>query len=338
MTGLSQVDRYIMLLQEAFGPMGPVYVVGGFGLILVLSVTPLLVARRPDPIEKLGRPRDNRADARGRRDPRGAAGAAPASIRRDAGGGRFDSLADPFTPKDEQAVSAAKRMMLQAGYRSPSAVRTYYLARVLGAIGLGLVGLLYMLFTEGPEALQRLAMGGGGGALIGYIIPNYWVTRRRQARQEEIANGFPDALDMMLVCVEAGQSLDQSLLRVAGEIDHAHPALAEEFQIVSVEVRAGKDRANVLRDFADRAGVADVSSFVTVLIQSTQFGTSVAEALRIYAAEMRDKRLMRAEEKANKIPTKLTLGTMFFTVPPLMLILIGPSIVDILNALTRMAP
>ena len=138
---------------------------------------------------------------------------------------------------------------------------------------------------------------------------------------------------MMLICVEAGQSLDQSLLKVADEISHAHPALAEEFQIVSLEMRAGKERASVLRDFAGRAGVSDVSSFVTVLIQSTQFGTSVGEALRVYAAEMRDKRIMRAEEKANTLPTKLTLGTMFFTVPPLMLILIGPSLVDIIKVL-----
>ena len=332
MTGLSEIDRYILLLQEAFGPLGPVYVLGAFGLILILTVTPLLLARRPDPIEKLGRPRENMSA------PRGRGGAPAAALRRDAGADRrLDALASPFTPKDEQKVSSARQMMLQAGYRSPSAVRTYYLARVLGAALLGVLGFLYMLLAQGTEELQQLALGGGLGALAGYAAPNYWVTRRKHARQEEIGNGFPDALDMMLVCVEAGQSLDQSLLRVAGEIDHAHPALAEEFQIVSVEIRAGKDRAVVLRDFADRAGVADVSSFVTVLIQSTQFGTSVAEALRVYAAEMRDKRLMRAEEKANKIPTKLTLGTMMFTVPPLMLILIGPSIVDIINAMSRMS-
>jgi len=173
--------------------------------------------------------------------------------------------------------------------------------------------------------------------LIGYLLPAYWVTKRTQTRIEEITNGFPDALDLMLVCVEAGQSLDQAILRVSADSEAANPTLAEEFAIVGAEMRAGKERNQVLRDFADRANVTDVSSFVTVLVQSAQFGTSIAQALRVYAAEMRDKRLMRAEEKANLLPTKLTLGTMAFTVPPLLLILIGPSIIEILRALSGVA-
>jgi len=136
----------------------------------------------------------------------------------------------------------------------------------------------------------------------------------------------------MLVCVEAGQSLDQSIARVAREIAPAYPDLAEEFDIVSQEVRAGKERVTVLRDMAERVGLPDITSFVTTMIQSATFGTSIAEALRVYSAEMRDKRVMRAEEKANTLPTKLTLGTMLFTVPPLMVILIGPSIHGVVKA------
>jgi tight adherence protein C len=134
---------------------------------------------------------------------------------------------------------------------------------------------------------------------------------------------------MMLVCVEAGQSLDQAMLRVATELRAGFPDLADEFELVNFEVKAGKERAQVLRDMAERCGVSDISSFVTVLIQSQQFGTSISEALRIYAGEMRDKRVMRAEEKANTLPTKMTLATMMLTVPPLLIILIGPSIYDI---------
>ena len=133
----------------------------------------------------------------------------------------------------------------------------------------------------------------------------------------------------MLVCVEAGQSLDQSILRVSNEIRSGYPALSEEFEMVSQEMKAGKDRVSVLRDFAERAGVPDVASFVTVLIQSASFGTSIADALRVYAGEMRDKRVMRAEEKANTLPTKMTLATMLLTVPPLLLILIRPSVYNI---------
>jgi tight adherence protein C len=168
-------------------------------------------------------------------------------------------------------------------------------------------------------------------AVMGYMAPKYWVTRRRTARMEEIENGFPDALDMMLVCVEAGQSMDQSIVRVSQEIRAGYPALAEEFEIVSHELKAGKDKASVFRDLAARAGVADVASFTTVLIQSQTFGTSIADALRVYAAEMRDKRVMKAEEKANKLPTKMTLATMMLTVPPLLIILLAPSIYDIMQ-------
>ncbi|MGR3290200.1 MAG: type II secretion system F family protein, partial [Paracoccaceae bacterium] len=182
----------------------------------------------------------------------------------------------------------------------------------------------------GDPTTQHTLMTILGPGVVGYMLPKYWVTKRQQTRQEEIINGFPDSLDMMLVCVEAGQSLDQSIVRVAGEIRSGFPALADEYQMVAYEMKAGKDRIQVLRDMSERCGVADVSSFVTVLIQSASFGTSIAEALRVYSSEMRDKRVMRAEEKANTLPTKMTLATMMLTVPPLLIILIGPSIFQIM--------
>ena len=157
-------------------------------------------------------------------------------------------------------------------------------------------------------------------------MPKYWVTRRVEARKEEITRGFPDALDMMLVCVEAGQSLDQCIVRVSSELRASYRALSEEFQVVAYEMKAGKDKITVLNDMGERCGVQDVSSFVTVLVQSAAFGTSISDALRVYAAEMRDKRVMRAEEAANKLPTKMTLATMGLTVPPLLIILVGPSV------------
>jgi tight adherence protein C len=165
------------------------------------------------------------------------------------------------------------------------------------------------------------------------MMPKYWVTRRQAARQQAITNGFPDSLDMMLVCVEAGQSLDQSIVRVARELRSGFPDLAQEFEVVSQEAKAGKDKTSVLKDMSERCGVADITSFVTVLVQSQQFGTSIADALRVYSLEMRDKRIMRAEEAANKLPTKMTLATMMLTVPPLMAILIGPSIYAIVTNL-----
>ncbi|MEC7668916.1 MAG: type II secretion system F family protein, partial [Pseudomonadota bacterium] len=147
--------------------------------------------------------------------------------------------------------------------------------------------------------------------------------------RQEIQDGFPDALDMMLVCVEAGQSMDQAILRISKELRASFPNLADEFLMVSYEMKAGKEKTAVLNDMSERCGVQDISSFVTVLNQSQTFGTSIADALRVYAGEMRDKRVMRAEEKANQLPTKMTLTTMMFTVPPLLLILVGPSVVGI---------
>ena len=134
---------------------------------------------------------------------------------------------------------------------------------------------------------------------------------------------------MLLVCVEAGQSLDQSIVRVSKELRASYPDLADEFEMVAYEMKAGKEKDKVLRDMGTRCGVVDVSSFVTVMIQSSQFGTSIAEALRVYAGEMRDKRVMRAEEAANKLPTKMTLATMMLTVPPLLIILVAPSVMNI---------
>jgi tight adherence protein C len=332
---MQQLDRIMALLVEAFGPLGPAYVLGVFAILLIASVAPILLTRQRDPLDRLGRGSEPGGEPTRAR--RKEAGPAAGSLRAEEGPGRLDAVAKLFEPQEQEKISSAREMLVQAGYRSRAAVQTYYLARVLGAGLFGALAFAYMFLRDAETDLTTYALAVGGGVLAGYMAPGYWVTRRRQARQEEIGNGFPDALDMMLVCVEAGQSLDQSLMRVADEIAHAHPALSEEFQIVSVEMRAGKERSIVLRDFARRAGVADVSSFVTVLIQSQQFGTSIADALRVYAGEMRDKRIMRAEEKANKLPTKLTLGTMFFTVPPLMLILIGPSLIDIVDALTKMA-
>jgi len=197
------------------------------------------------------------------------------------------------------------------------------------------IGTIYVLIAGNGSAQQSILAVLIPG-FVGYYAPKYWVTRRVQMREEEIIQGFPDALDLMLVCVEAGQSLDQAIIRVDPEIRDSYPALAEEFEIIAYEMKAGKDKTKVLRDMGERVGVQDINSFVTTLIQSATFGTSIAEALRVYAGEMRDKRVMRAEEKANKLPTKLTLGTMLFCVPPLLIILIGPSVYGIAQNLGGM--
>lgn len=314
-------------LTAAFGPMGPFFALGALGAILIALSVPVLLKRKPDPLDRLAVPGapERRLAAAG-----AAAKGGNVRLRYDSGAaGRLEKFAPYLEPKDQKELGATRLKLIQAGYRGRSAVSTFHLARFVLGITFLLVGVLSVFLRNQEPSLSTLLISVLFPGIIGYFAPAYWVERRRQTRQEEVTNGFPDALDLMLVCVEAGQSLDQAIMRVSTEIRNAYPTLADEFEVVSSEMRAGKDRVTVLRDMAERCGVTDISSFVTVLVQSATFGTSISDALRVYASEMRDKRVMRAEEKANVLPTKLTIGTMLFTVPPLLIILVGPSMFDI---------
>ncbi|MCF6271869.1 MAG: type II secretion system F family protein [Rhodobacteraceae bacterium] len=317
------INTTLEFITALLGPLGPVMVAGGVGVFLILLSLPLILKKGDDPFAKLGR--GNAPGAFKEKD--GAK--AGINLRYDSGRLNLQKFEAYLTPQDDKELSAARLRLLQAGYRSQGAVGNYnFLRMILGISFLGL-GLLYTIFQDKELSATALLFFVLAPGIAGYYFPSYWVERRRQNRQEELENGFPDALDLMLVCVEAGQSLDQSIVRVATEIKHSNIPLAEEFEIVANELRAGKERVTVLRDLGERCGITDISSFVTVLIQSANFGTSISDALRIYAFEMRDKRIMKAEEKANKLPTKMTLATMLFTVPPLLIIMVGPSVYDI---------
>ena len=312
---LSQIETFLV---DALGPMGPLLAVGMLGVLLILITLPSMLNARKDPLDKLNT----------------IAKIAEPSEKLRSGNQSKDKLekySSFLEPQDEEEYSAVRLKLLQAGYRDKSSVRIYhFLQFLLGILFLiGGIGFAIYKSTTGDVETPKLMMFALGPGVVGYMLPKYWVTRRQTARQEAIVNAFPDSLDMMLVCVEAGQSMDQAILRVSHELKSGFPELAEEYEMVSHEMKAGKDKTQVLRDMSERCGVSDIASFVTVLIQSQQFGTSVADALRVYAGEMRDKRVMRAEEKANKLPTKMTLATMMLTVPPLLIILIGPSIYEI---------
>ena len=319
---MEQVQQMII---DYLGPFGPLMVVGLLGVFLILITLPVLLRKEVDPLDRL------KAAARAD-DAKKTKGD---KLRAPTGRDKLERYANFLEPQNADEFSAVQLKLLQAGYRSKNSVRIFHFMQfALGLLGL-ICGGIYAVFqmqnvepTAQDLALWVLAPGG-----VGYFLPRYWVTRRQQTRQQEIQNAFPDSLDMMLVCVEAGQSLDQAIIRVSREMRNGFPDLAEEYAIYSQEVKAGKDKTTVLKDMADRCGVPDISSFVTVLVQSQQFGTSISDALRVYSAEMRDKRVMRAEEKANKLPTKMTLATMMLTVPPLMAMLIGPSIYAIVKNL-----
>ncbi len=321
------MDALNQILIDKLGPMGPLMAVGGLGLLLMLIAAPILFKKEVDPLDKL---RDS---------VRQSPGEDRKALRVQSGGDKLEKYSAFLEPQNEEEYSAIQLKLLQAGYSGKNAVRTYHFSQFALGIGLLLFGVLLVFLKSQNPAVELTPtakiMWILGPGVAGYMLPKYWITRRVEERKEEIINGFPDALDMMLVCVEAGQSLDQSIIRVAKEIRAGYPALADEFEIISYEMKAGKDRVQVLRDMSERCGVPDVSSFVTVLIQSATFGTSIAEALRVFSAEMRDKRVMRAEEKANTLPTKMTLATMMLTVPPLLIILLGPSVYNIAQTLSQ---
>lgn len=230
-------------------------------------------------------------------------------------------------------MSNIKEKLRAAGYVRRDAVALYYLIQMGLGLGFLLLGMAYyfLIVPEDGRTMQisifSLVMPG----VLGYMAPKYLLGKKIEKRKDEMQSSFPDALDMMLVCVEAGQSLDQAIVRVSRELGKSAPALGYEFEVVANELRAGKDRPTVLNDMAARVDLSDVTSFVSVMIQSAAFGTSIGDALGVYAKEMREKRVMRAEEKANKLPVKMTLSTMVLTVPPLLIIMVGPSIVDVMN-------
>jgi tight adherence protein C len=314
-------------LTDTLGPMGPLLAVGLLGMLLILIALPSVLKKRRDRFRELREAQPNAPEVGKKR-----------ALRRTEKGDKLEKFAKFLEPQKKEDMSAAKLRMLRAGYTAKNSVRMYHAMQFVLAVAFLMVGMVLAIVRSinGELTTNSILMLTLLPCAIGYYLPKYWVDRRLQQRQQEIIEGFPDALDLMLVCVEAGQSLDQSIIRVGKESRAGYPALAEEFDMVAQEVKAGKERISVLKDMAERVGVPDVASFVTTLIQSSTFGTSIADALRVYSADMRDKRIMRAEEKANMLPTKLTLGTMLFTVPPLLVILIGPSIHGIVTMLANM--
>ncbi|MFW2587788.1 type II secretion system F family protein [Sagittula sp. SSi028] len=315
-------DQINTMITNVLGPAGPLILVAGLGILLILSTIPFIMNQKPDPLDKLKEDGKSKMDAQAR-----------AVLRDKKRNEKLNKYAQFLEPQDEKELSEIKLKLIQAGYRSKDAVQIYYFLQFALGLSLLAAGVTYYLLFIDPETatMNTKLMYILGPGVVGYMGPKYWVNKRMAARQEQIQNGFPDALDMMLVCVEAGQSMEQAILRVAKEIRASYVALAEEFEIISHEMKAGKDRTQVLNDMGERCGSQDVSSFVTMLNQAQTFGTSISDALRVYASEMRDKRVMRAEEAANKLPTKMTLTTMMLTVPPLLIILVGPSAVGIAN-------
>jgi tight adherence protein C len=229
---------------------------------------------------------------------------------------RFQQVV-PKSPKD---MTRLRRRLATAGYTSLGSSVAYAAAETLLPFVVGGLALLMFGFSKWYFALL--------GAALGFVLPSIWLGRKTAGRQKQIRNGLPDALDLMIVCIEAGSGIDQAIMKTSDELDITYPALAEEMRLVTTEMRAGKPRIEAFKNFAARTKVDEVRSLVSMLVQTDRFGTSIAQALRTHAQVTRTKRRQAAEEKAAKIGVKLVFPLVFCLFPALYIAILGPAVVE----------
>jgi tight adherence protein C len=237
----------------------------------------------------------------------------------------------PQSPKD---VTVMQRRLIRAGVRNESALKILYGAKAALGVGLPLITALAVggsSSDSGNKFASILA-----AAAVGFFGPNEYVRRMASKRQHEIARGLPNALDLLVVCVESGLGLDQAIMQVSKELDKAHPEISEEFGLVNLELKAGKRRVEALRNLAERTGVDDLKKLVAVLIQADRFGTGVAQSLRAHADFMRIQARQVAEEKAAKLGVKLIFPIFFCILPSLFVVTVGPVVMKIMRELVPM--
>ena len=231
-----------------------------------------------------------------------------------------------FVPRSPKEVTMLRKRFMRAGYHTLTPLAVYSVGQIAGAVILGLLGLTMVSYP-----LNWVV--GGMGAVVGWILPSFVLERLTKRRQKVIQNGLPDALDLMIVCLEAGSAIDQAILKVSEELGLAYPALAEEFRMIITETRAGKPRLEAFRNFASRTGVEDGRALVAMLVQTDRFGTSVSQALRTHAETSRTKRRQRAEERAAKIGVKLVFPLVFALFPAFFVVTLGPAVIRFMRVL-----
>ena len=265
--------------------------------------------------------------------PTGSATAAGGqTLRADQGGSSWARLVAEverrgLSLEDSKGAVLADQLML-AGYSQPHAARAFVLVKM--SLTLALPAIAYAIISVTGTVLTptTLYITLGGAAAFGLYYPNVRIKSKAEDRKKEILNGFPDALDLMLVCVEAGLGIDACFARVGQEIIDLHPRLSELFATVSLELRAGRPRAEALKNMARRSGVPEIASFCTLVIQSDRLGASIGQALKVYALEMREGRRMRAEEKAAKLPVLLSIPLVMFLLPSMIGVLMLPAVIS----------
>ena len=233
-----------------------------------------------------------------------------------------------YIPKSPKEMGRLQKRLASAGLHGYKSVLIYCIAELVGAFS----GFVLVFFVAGYRSGWLFGIA---GAIVGYMLPGYTIARRIRLRQKQIQNGLPDALDLLIVSLEAGLALDQAILKCSEELLIAYPALSEELQFVNTETRAGKPRVEALKNFAKRTQVDDVRALVAMLVQTERFGTSVAQALRTHAEESRIKRRQRAEERAAKLSVKLIFPLVFLLLPAFFVIALGPGIIKLIEVFSN---
>ena len=237
----------------------------------------------------------------------------------------------PQSPKD---VTVMQRRLIRAGMRNESALKVLYGAKAICGVVFPVVALAAVAGSDTDPSNKFVVVL--LATAMGFFGPNEYVRRKATGRQKQIARGLPNALDLLVVCVESGLGLDQAILQVSKELEHAHPEISEEFGLVNLELKAGKRRVEALRNLAERTGVDDLKKLVAVLIQADRFGTGVAQSLRAHSDFMRVQARQVAEEKAAKLGVKLIFPIFFCILPSLFVVTVGPVAMKIIRELVPM--
>ena len=239
--------------------------------------------------------------------------------------GQFEKV----VPKSKAEMSVVQQRLVRAGFRNDSAVSLFYGAKFVVPFVLCFLAFVTGIWRYSPFLVYMVALG------LGYLLPDFWLGNRMAARQASIRRGLPDVLDLLVICIEAGLSLDQATSRTAEELAIAQPAICDELGIVVLEQRAGLPRATAWKNFADRTNVESVRNLVSVLVQSEKFGTSVAKTLRVHSDTLRTQRRQKVEEQAAKTTVKLVFPLVLFIFPSLFLVTLGPAAIKVMESFNK---
>ncbi len=233
---------------------------------------------------------------------------------------------EKILPRSQAEISVVQQRLVRAGLRSDNAVKMFYGAKVMTPLFLVLLCWVTGLMHYSPFFVLTLAVG------LGFLVPDFWLGRKIASRQAEIRKGLPDVLDLLVICVEAGLSLDQATARTSVELSKAQPALSDELGIVALEQRAGRARSDCWKHMAERTDVDVIRNLVSMLVQAEQFGTSIGKTLRVHSDTLRTKRVQEIEEKAAKLSVKLLFPLVLFIFPSLFVVVLGPAILVMMDS------